>query len=972
MVCIFLFSAFAGMASAMISSEIRANMEAYYTHENPDAVEGPTTGRASSRDPVKTWDIDVSFEWEADAGDFSQWQTEFINANKKLYDGTDGQMAFRRIDMYNDMEHWSTADVHLNNQNGRAYTYRGGIQWSNLHIELFKNDVGMGGKVIQHEWGHYGLFLPDEYTDSHGPFCRCTMGTTYDTNEWCCESNHCDYDPSYCSSHGEADSCWKQMATYYPVLTEKDPPVAGPYDPPAPEIIWHFPDLSTDNDEMTISPAEPKAGEDVQIKVDIYNKESLVGRNVDVAFYDGSAISANLLATKSVPIYSTWTTATFIWTALPGEHTITAVIDPNDIINEITKSNNTAQKSVVVNAPPEISTSLVKLSTKEDTDLEVDLSKYESDVEDGDDSPDLDWTVTQYDNKVIKQIGGEESDDDVLTFKVDPDWSGTTEVELTLTDSVGLTASKDVDLVWDEINDLPVVDDIGLDQAMVYRMGTVSMYMTGSDIEDELEGLEPELEYQHGDADIWTPVTLELKEDRFEATLYTDEFFPVGFYNLRARLTDTDQLSSEYYYENSTLEIRNNLPQVLGMDLEDDVVLRGEELVISLTASDIETPQDFLEPYLDISLCGDEDWTSVEIESQFMDDYWELLYTPDLELEEGDYCFMGYVEDDLGDRSKYHISDEFSILNNPPVVSEIALIEDTVLRTQTITISIYGSDVEDDKESLSAEVNYKLDPGNWEAAYISDIRYESANDAWAARFTPPKNARTGMYLLSARLIDTEDGKGEWFEPADIIIEVQNNDPVAEMAPLKTMTAGKSGTFDASGSTDLEDTGLTYSWDFGDKKTGKGVKTTHTYAKAGKFKVTLTVTDSDGGANTISEEVTVKEASIFGEDGGGSSGLSAAAIGGIGLLVVIVVIILLVLVMRARSNASEEPPEPVPEENGGPSLMNEPLEKIPSEDPVPPPGPPTNVEYQVESYKMYDEPEEGPQAYGEPTKEKYYK
>ena len=57
-------------------------------------------------------------------------------------------------------------------------------------------------------------------------------------------------------------------------------------------------------------------------------------------------------------------------------------------------------------------------------------------------------------------------------------------------------------------------------------------------------------------------------------------------------------------------------------------------------------------------------------------------------------------------------------------------------------------------------------------------------------------------------------------------------------------------FDGSGSSDPNQDALTYMWDFGDGGRDSGVTTTHVYAAAGTYGVTLTV--SDGSAEAIAE------------------------------------------------------------------------------------------------------------------------
>jgi hypothetical protein len=55
--------------------------------------------------------------------------------------------------------------------------------------------------------------------------------------------------------------------------------------------------------------------------------------------------------------------------------------------------------------------------------------------------------------------------------------------------------------------------------------------------------------------------------------------------------------------------------------------------------------------------------------------------------------------------------------------------------------------------------------------------------------------------------------------------------------------------DATGSSSDLGSIQTYAWDFGDQSTGTGVTATHTYASAGRYTVTLTVTDSTGAWGT---------------------------------------------------------------------------------------------------------------------------
>lgn len=78
------------------------------------------------------------------------------------------------------------------------------------------------------------------------------------------------------------------------------------------------------------------------------------------------------------------------------------------------------------------------------------------------------------------------------------------------------------------------------------------------------------------------------------------------------------------------------------------------------------------------------------------------------------------------------------------------------------------------------------------------------------------------------------------------------------------------TFSAGGSADPDGTLVAHAWDFGDGTTGSGTAPEHTYAAAGSYTVTLTVTDDDGATDSATVTVTASEPST-----GGTTELRAA-------------------------------------------------------------------------------------------------
>ncbi len=100
----------------------------------------------------------------------------------------------------------------------------------------------------------------------------------------------------------------------------------------------------------------------------------------------------------------------------------------------------------------------------------------------------------------------------------------------------------------------------------------------------------------------------------------------------------------------------------------------------------------------------------------------------------------------------------------------------------------------------------------------------------------------GSYTVVLTVTDNDNLTGT--ASAAVTISAGNQPPTANAGGPYSGTAGVAVQFDGSGSSDPDGTIASYAWDFGDGNTGMGERPTHTYAVAGSYTVTLTVTDND--------------------------------------------------------------------------------------------------------------------------------
>lgn len=114
----------------------------------------------------------------------------------------------------------------------------------------------------------------------------------------------------------------------------------------------------------------------------------------------------------------------------------------------------------------------------------------------------------------------------------------------------------------------------------------------------------------------------------------------------------------------------------------------------------------------------------------------------------------------------------------------------------------------------------------------------------------------GTYTVKLTVTDNQGGTSAWTQEVTVSAVAPNILPVAQgslsCTHLECLASG-----DSSGDADGSITN--YFWEFGDGTTAATANATHTYAAAGTYAVTLTVTDDRGGSATWTQAATVEAA-----------------------------------------------------------------------------------------------------------------
>lgn len=194
-------------------------------------------------------------------------------------------------------------------------------------------------------------------------------------------------------------------------------------------------------------------------------------------------------------------------------------------------------------------------------------------------------------------------------------------------------------------------------------------------------------------------------------------------------------------------------------------------------------------------------------------------------------------------------------------------VDDTVLSVDAVytndpPVADAGSDLSDYLgTAFSFDGTGSSDPDGTIFSYDWDFGDGSAHGSGSS--PSHEYADHGTYIVTLEVTD-DDGATD---TDTLTVTILNNPPVASIAGGdRTLITNELATFDGSGSEDPDGTIDSYEWDWGDSTAAGTTETAdHSWSVAGKYTVTLTVTDDDGASDDASVTVTVVKATAAIDD-----------------------------------------------------------------------------------------------------------
>jgi PKD repeat protein len=153
---------------------------------------------------------------------------------------------------------------------------------------------------------------------------------------------------------------------------------------------------------------------------------------------------------------------------------------------------------------------------------------------------------------------------------------------------------------------------------------------------------------------------------------------------------------------------------------------------------------------------------------------------------------------------------------------------------------------------MSSSGTFTSTSESWRTAFLNSPGTPGSNFSYTTPVIP-----SGAYTVRARAVDAYGQVQATPREAHVTVTA----PAGNVAPTASFTVSCTQNvcgFDGRGSTDENAPTLTYSWNFGNGRTGSGPVPSFTYTAPGTYTVTLTVRDEYGLTGTTTRTVTITE------------------------------------------------------------------------------------------------------------------
>ncbi len=138
------------------------------------------------------------------------------------------------------------------------------------------------------------------------------------------------------------------------------------------------------------------------------------------------------------------------------------------------------------------------------------------------------------------------------------------------------------------------------------------------------------------------------------------------------------------------------------------------------------------------------------------------------------------------------------------------------------------------------------------------VVFDTTLRLWEGTYTPQVYEPGGLWSLTVKAWDSPSVPPPNSGSATKAVTLQDRPPTASFTKSgSTALTGVQITFNATTSSDIDGTVVSYAWDFGDGSGGSGAVVTHSFSVAGSYTVTLIVTDNGGLTNSKTSALTIQ-------------------------------------------------------------------------------------------------------------------